>query len=1004
MTTPNIYTIPPEADFMACLAAGIMADSQAKKIPLIDYRILLPTRRACAILRDAFRHAAHGHSLLLPQLQPLGDMSTEELTLAELSDTDSNFAPIQAAITPLARRLELSALLRRYDPAMPADAAYLRATALTDLLDQTQIERLDLNKLQGLAREDLAAHWQKILDFLTIITTAWPQHLAAKNLIDPATQRDQRITRRAALWQAQPPSYPVIAAGSTGSMPATADLLAVIATLPQGAVILPGLDQTTDDDVWTVITEATHPQFLLKALLERIKCARRHVKLWPGVTTSGDNVARAALLREALAPPIGTGQWRTAKIPPTAWTGLAQCVCETLEHEAQVIALALRGTLETPGRTAALVTRDRQLAARVTAHLQRWHIAIDDSAGQDLTTTPCGAFLLHVLAAAQPETGAVDLLALLYHPLTALGGDPATVRLSARRAERLLWRNRRVRGTLATHAHTAASLAQSNPSKAGRPKITAKEAADLAALFQHLDRCLRPLTTALSNPNITLAAILAAHLTAAEAIATAPTESGATRLWGHDDGDAAATLLHELATAMPDCSLTQGDEYPALLRQIFVETTVRPRFGTHPRLSILGPLEARFTTVDVTIIGGMNEGSWPPASVADPWLSRPMRKNFGLPAFERQIGQAAHDFVQLASRGDVLLTRASRVDSKPTTPSRFLWRLDTLRDASTADAAARAALMRPEPDWCAWAQQMDKPEGGVVTAMPPPKPCPVVARRPTRFSVTEIGGWRRNPYGFYAKHVLRLRPLGELDPDFTRADQGNIVHDVLHDFIRQHQQDFPAQDIALTELLALGRDAFAPIQDQPAIYAAWWARFENSARWFVTAEQRQRATLRPVALETEATLPIPIDGVTYTLRGRPDRIDAGSDGLTITDYKTGSVPTGKQIEAGYEPQLPLLGLMAEQGVFTAIGARPVAALLHWRLQGRATTPDTRTPIKDPVTRIADARTMLVAMLRNFAVPTMPYLVTPQPRFIPRYDDYRHLGRIDEWGAPGDADD
>lgn len=1002
MTTPNIYTIPPEADFMACLAAGIMSDSQTKKIPLVDYRILLPTRRACATLRDAFRHAAHGHSLLLPQMQPLGDMSVEELTLAELSDADSSFTPIKAAITPLARRLELSTLLRRHDPTLPTDAAYLRATALADLLDQTQIERLDFVKLQGLAREDLAAHWQKILDFLTIITAAWPQHLAAKNLLDPATQRNQRITRRAALWQAQPPLSPVIAAGSTGSMPATAELLAVIAKLPQGAVILPGLDQATNDATWDEITDATHPQFLLKALLDTIKCERRHVKLWPGVTTN-DNTARAALLREALAPPVGTGQWRTAKIPPTAWVGLSQCVCETLEHEAQAIALALRDTLETPGRTAALVTRDRQLAARVTAHLQRWNITIDDSAGQDLTTTPCGAFLLHVLAAARPEIGAVDLLALLQHPLTALGADPAAIRRSARLAERMLWRNRRVRGTLATHAHTANTLAQGDATKAGhRANITADEAAELAALFHHLDHCLQPLTTALSSPNIALTTILAAHLTAAEMLAAATTQSGATRLWQHDDGDTAATLLHELATAMPNFSLTHGDEYPALLRQILAEQTVRPRFGTHPRLSILGPLEARFISVDVTIIGGMNEGSWPPAAIADPWLSRPMRKEFGLPAFERQIGQAAHDFVQLASRGDVLLTRARRVDGAPTTPSRFLWRLDTLRDATTADKEARAALMQPPHDWCAWAQILDQPER--VAAMPPPKPCPVASRRPTRFSVTEIGGWRCNPYGFYAKHVLRLRTLGELDPDFTRADQGNIVHDVLHDFIRQHQQDFPAANIALTELLNLGRIAFAPVQDQPAIYAAWWARFENSAQWFVAAEQRQRAALRPVALETEAALPIPIDGVTYTLRGRPDRIDAGNDGLTITDYKTGSVPTGKQIEAGYEPQLPLLGLMAEQGAFTAIGARPVAALLHWHLQGRAATPDTRTPIKDPATRIADARAMLEAMLRDFAVPTMPYLVTPQPRFIPRYDDYRHLGRIDEWGAPGDVND
>ncbi|MEQ1651476.1 MAG: PD-(D/E)XK nuclease family protein [Hyphomicrobium sp.] len=268
--------------------------------------------------------------------------------------------------------------------------------------------------------------------------------------------------------------------------------------------------------------------------------------------------------------------------------------------------------------------------------------------------------------------------------------------------------------------------------------------------------------------------------------------------------------------------------------------------------------------------------------------------------------------------------------------------------------------------------------------------------------MTEIGSWRRNPYGFYAKHVLRLKPLDPLDPDFGHAELGNTIHAVLHDFISHHMQEFHTPDAALHELLELGRVALASVADQPAIHATWWARFENSARWFVAEETRQRVLLRPVALETSGTWPITIMGTTYTMRGRPDRIDIGPEGLVISDYKTGAPPTDRQIEYGYEPQLPLLGLMAAQGAFATIGAHPVAALRYLRLKGRAEAPDTYKNIIEPQTRMTDARTLLEAMLQVFAAPQMPYLVAPQPRYILRYDDYRHLGRIDEWGAPGEA--
>src|SRR3546814_21137993 len=89
-------------------------------------------------------------------------------------------------------------------------------------------------------------------------------------------------------------------------------------------------------------------------------------------------------------------------------------------QEAQGIALLMREAIETPGRTAALVTPDRTLAERVAAALARWDIRVDDSAGQPLSRTPPGALLL-LLAELAADFDPVALLSLLGHPLVSTG-------------------------------------------------------------------------------------------------------------------------------------------------------------------------------------------------------------------------------------------------------------------------------------------------------------------------------------------------------------------------------------------------------------------------------------------------------------------------------------------------------------------------------------------------------------------------------------------------------
>ena len=367
---PTVYTVPPHEPFVDVLAGGILTGRAVPLDPgdplaLSRLTILLPTRRSCRALGLAFLRAAPGQALLLPRIRPLGDIDEDEMSIGDEADET-----LPDAVSPLERRLLLSRLIQRLGEtpggaaltgAGTVDQAARLAQALASLLDEIQIARIDPQGLATLAPEEYAAHWQQVLRFLSLITDRWPAILAERGQMDPAARRNILLEDIAKRWEAEPPAYPVIGAGSTGSVPATRDLLAAIARLPQGAVVLPGLDTHADDETWEAIGP-THPQYALKGLLAHIGVARGAVQPWPAEKGAGASAtrARSRLIADAMRPAETITAWRArAPLEPEALRDFHRIDCASPQEEAGVIAIIMRRALETPGRTAALVTMDR---------------------------------------------------------------------------------------------------------------------------------------------------------------------------------------------------------------------------------------------------------------------------------------------------------------------------------------------------------------------------------------------------------------------------------------------------------------------------------------------------------------------------------------------------------------------------------------------------------------------------------------------------------------------
>jgi ATP-dependent helicase/nuclease subunit B len=987
----NILTIASSAPFADTLARGLIARVDIEKNPLAlaETTIFLPTRRAVRTLSDTFARVLGG-AALLPEIRPLGDVDEDEFLFDPL-DGDIASPP---SIAPLRRRLLLATLVQRWHEAQRerpigfAQAASL-ARALARFLDEAQTQGADLSKLDGLVDAPLAGHWDEVRRFLVIVRDQWPALLEAEHAIDPAEHRNHSIRALAHRYEQRPPAGPVIAAGSTGSIPATAELLRVIANLPNGSVILPGLDRALDEKSWREMDE-NHPQYGMRELLVSMDVKRNDVADWQPAPAA--NEARETVLRETLRPAPTTDAWRAiaergAGEIEQGLSGISLIEAAHPGEEALAIALILREALETEGRTAALVTPDRNLARRVSSEMLRWDIAIDDSAGRPLSKTPSGAFLLLLADAAESAFAPVPLLALLKHPLAACGENTAVFRGRVRELDRLVLRGPRPDPGLDGIATAIVRAGQrERVSETGKKDILA-----LVPWFARVSETLRPLEAAMASNAIALEEIARTHMRVAEALAATDKEPGAARAWRGDDGEDAATLLSELSDAAAALPPMEPRAWPALLRELADERPIRPKFGRHPRLAILGPLEARLQYFDVVVLGELNEGTWPQAASADPWLSRPMRQALGLELPERAIGLAAHDFASLAAGPRVFLTRSLKVDGTPAVASRWLQRLQQL-----TNGLGLGKNLTDGVGYVACGNALDEP-AGPPKRMKRPAPKPPVDKRPRGLSVTEIETWMRDPYAIYAKHVLKLKPLDSLDAEIGPLERGNAVHLALERFLEQCGGAWPvnAEDM----LIAIGSEIFRDVPK--ATLAIWQPRFEQAARWFIGAERERRVTVDRSYLEQAGTRVFKVGDRAFTLRCRADRIDVLRDGgAAIIDYKTGAPPTKKQVTLLWSPQLPLEGAILKAGGFEKIGKRAASELLYIKFSG-GTPPGELRPIKEDIAALVDkAEQQLLELIAHFDKPDTPYIPHNSPLLARREGDYDHLARVREWSLSG----
>lgn len=1011
----RIFSIPPVRPFLPVLTDALYSGAltgdafdTGDPLALSDVRIFLPTRRA---VRSLTRHlcARNPKAAVLPDIRAIGDTDDAErdfdLPAGRLPETDLTVPSAPRQLFLMADLIsrwkeglpeDIHALLPDL-PVSPADALWLAADLL-QLIRTAETEGVDWGALDTLVPEDHAEYWQLTLLFLQTARYQWPELMVRHGLTDAAAVRDQHMRDYAAHLEETRPETPVIIAGSTGSVPATAELIRVISRLPRGAVILPGLDDRLDQESWLEIggrdiadPSPSHPQYNMKLLLETLGVSRREVHHLGGDVSGADDFRLrffAELMRPAKTTHLWSG-WHSRKRAADAGTffaGLTLVKADTVHEEARAITVAIRRALEdSPDKSIAVITPDRRLAQQILEEGWRWSLDLDDSSGMPLSKTAPGILFRLMAECAASEVKATTFLALAKHPLAVFGLEAGVREAGASALDRFALRGPRL----------APGFDAIEDALLSSPGLPDRDRDDAMAVLSAIRDAISPLMALSSSEAAPPSDLIAAHRSAFDKALEGVSAETLTETQA-DELTAFAEWLTGVESADRDGFRVSLQDWPRCLDALMSGETYRVPRTRRDNIQIFGSIEARMQNADLTILGGLNEGTWPPATATGPFLSRAMMRDFGLPVPERRIGLSAHDFIQALGGREVIITRSMMSGGAPAVPSRFWMRLEAVAEEGWLEEPHRKGR-----ELVALTRALDRAE--TVRSAKRPSPKPPVAARPRTLNVTEVETLIRDPYALYAKRILGLKPLEAIAEDPGARDRGIIIHEIVAEAVRAGITG--SDPAARHELELIAKDAFSALEHYPDVHGLWWPRFESFADPFLSWNEGRAAEATDIAVEVSGVLDFRLsNGAPFQIRARADRIERGRDGsLAVFDFKTGTPPSKKLvIERLLSPQMPLEAHIAMKGGFAGIGQSDVSRLVYLAV-ARPSDPFRIVPLTQDSQETADCVSTIAERLDRLLVlfdsPESGYLSRRMPLKAGTFNgDYDHLARAREWSS------
>ena len=366
-------------------------------------------------------------------------------------------------------------------------------------------------------------------------------------------------------------------------------------------------------------------------------------------------------------------------------------------------------------------------------------------------------------------------------------------------------------------------------------------------------------------------------------------------------------------------------------------------------------------------------------------MNRSMKKELKLPLPEKKIGLSGHDFTEFFCKPNVILTYSETIDGKPVMMARWLNKLDAIKEINNIHF--ENPLQDKVEVWKDYfynkrAKNFDRarfnPKGNEVF--------------PETLSATNIEKWYQDPYTIFAKKILKLNKLDEIN-QIKNSEFGNIIHEGIKIF--EEEKKSTKED--LYNIFILRSVKFSNLLS----FNFWKIKFKDIAKYYIDFKNSIKCEVKKTYVEIEGCWKIPDTNLTITAKA--DRIDILNDGTAIIyDFKTGEFPSKKEVESGYYPQLLIEALILKHDGFKEIERVQVSNIKYIKLALLSACEITnainsKTSLDD---LLQETEINLIKAVKLFENNNQEYVSYPNPDIvsdnIKKYGEYNHLARVDDW--------
>jgi|GEM_PF-2463366 len=934
----NIFHIASDQNFLQNIIKGLK--ERVEPSLFSKAIILLPSHRSCRELERIL--VSDYKDVMIPKIIPIA--SLEENLSFEIFES---LNAIPKSITYTKAKFLLADLIKNKTKSDDMKASdYLNiASGLMKLIMKFEKEDIPISNIDKAFTGDHPIHIEKILNYLQVISNGWPKLLSTLDIVTQITRRNLFIKKLIKKWEELPPSYPIIIAGSTGTFRTTQMLVQSISKFKNSFVILQGVDSLKYFEDQSI--DESHPSFQLNLLLKNLGAQLKDIESWytERITSSKYNFASILFKKEHITIP-------RSEIPDQ---NIEYIECISLQEETNLISIKIRELLEFGHKNIGIISNNKSIRIRLKNTLKLWDIESECSDEMAINSTSQIKLILSIFRVVHENFTPITLLTLLTNELHVLDHD---LKNSISNLEIKYLRGIRKYRNISDLIQKAKNNGDN----------------DIVTLLEKTLNYLKPLFNTLNSKSHKLKSLIHILIKVSEDIS-------AQEIWSDDIGEKVHKIIHSILEDIPEENKINLDEFETIFSEVLREHNVSSKLNINKRVSILSPIESRLLSFDYTILAGLNEKSWPETPETDPWLSATFYNQFKIASPHIAIGQSANDFLSLLQQDNVLITRSINDNNAPQIPSRWLTKIELWFQAAGILNKLKSSVSPLK----ILAKNLYTPESFVKYSAPTPKP--EINLRPSKLSVTQIEKLMRDPYSVYALKILKLKPLEKLDKTPDQLEFGNFIHKVLDDFSRSSKNLEPQN--YLDTILQIGDQLLADMISNPVMHKIWQPRFYKIAAWIAEYEINIRKTK---TVETEVTYSMVI-GKDFTLIAKVDRIeyDSKANTVSILDFKTGTIPTNEDIKNGFSPQLTLEALLIEENHQNLhVSDMTYIQLASGKRLGQITKVQ-----GDEIQIITAAKKGILYLVEQYEDINTPYLVCPNLRKSPTYNDFEHLERLEE---------